>query len=149
MKKIIIIYVLLFQFTTSHSGEILKIEKLPYKEANIERIYKLENGNFIYIEQMERGDIIWEYDTKANKFNELSNVWNFIDLASKCEMIREGNIYFATILEYWFAGGTNIDYPEIRIFDLYKNNIDLIKNDIVSWSFNDKQTKQHILDILN
>ena len=68
---------------------------------------------------MERGDIIWEYDTKANKFNELSNVWNFIDLASKCEMIREGNIYFATILEYWFAGGTNIDYPEIRIFDLY------------------------------
>ena len=25
-----------------------------------------------------------------------------------------------TILEYWFAGGTNIDYPEIRIFDLYE-----------------------------
>ena len=36
----------------------------------------------------------------------------------------------------------------IRIFDLYKNNIDLIKNDIVSWSFNDKQTKKNILDVL-
>ena len=45
---------------------------------------------------------------------------NFIDLASKCEMIQRQNIYFATTLEYWFAGGTNIDYPEIRIFDLYE-----------------------------
>ena len=43
-----------------------------------------------------------------------------IDLASKCEMIQGHNIYFATTLEYWFAGGTKIDYPEIRIFHLYE-----------------------------
>ena len=120
MKKIIVFFLLLFQFTISHSNEILKIKKLPHKDANIERIYKLDNENFIYIEQYERGDIIWEYDAKANKFNEISKVWNFIDLASKCEMIQGQNIYFATTLEYWFAGGTNIDYPEIRIFDLYE-----------------------------
>ena len=30
------------------------------------------------------------------------------------------NIYFANSLEYWFAGGNNIDYPEIRIFELYE-----------------------------
>ena len=36
----------------------------------------------------------------------------------------------------------------IRIFDLYKNNIDLIKNDIISWSFDDKETKKHILNII-
>ena len=29
-------------------------------------------------------------------------------------------IYFANSLEYWFAGGNNIDYPEIRIFELYE-----------------------------
>ena len=47
-------------------------------------------------------------------------MWTFIDLASTCEWIDENNIYFANILEYWFAGGSNIDYPEIRIFDLYE-----------------------------
>ena len=70
MKKIIVFFLLLFQFTISHSNEILKIKKLPHKDANIERIYKLDNENFIYIEQYERGDIIWEYDAMANKFNE-------------------------------------------------------------------------------
>ena len=35
-------------------------------------------------------------------------------------MVDGYNIYFANILEYWFAGGNNIDYPEIRIFDLYE-----------------------------
>ena len=69
MKKIIVFFLLLFQFTISHSSEILKIKKLPHKDANIERIYKLDNENFIYIEQYERGNIIWEYDVKANKFN--------------------------------------------------------------------------------
>ena len=91
----------------------------PHKDALIERIYKLDNGNFIYVEQWQRGDIIWEYDIKTNKFTEISKVWNFIALASNCEMIKGFNIYF-TILEYWFAGGTKIDYPEIRIFNLYE-----------------------------
>ena len=35
-------------------------------------------------------------------------------------MIDNQNIYFANSLEYWFAGGNNIDYPEIRIFELYE-----------------------------
>ena len=35
-------------------------------------------------------------------------------------MIQGHNIYFATTLEYWFAGGTKIDYPEIKIFHLYE-----------------------------
>ena len=34
-------------------------------------------------------------------------------------MVDGHNIYFANILEYWFGGGTIIDDPEIRIFDLY------------------------------
>ena len=47
MKKIIVFFVLLFQFTISHPSEILKIKKLPHKDANIERIYKLDNENFV------------------------------------------------------------------------------------------------------
>ena len=34
-------------------------------------------------------------------------------------MVDGHNIYFANILEYWFGGGTRVDDPEIRIFDLY------------------------------
>ncbi len=120
MKKIILVFIFLFQFTICHPKETLEIKKLPHKDALIEKIYKLDNGNFIYVEQWQRGDIIWEYDIKTNKFTEISKVWNFIALASNCEMIKGINIYFATILEYWFAGGTKIDYPEIRIFNLYE-----------------------------
>ena len=113
----LVITIFIFLINSSHA--ILEVKKLPYKDAVIEKIYKLDNGKFIYIEQFVRGHIIWEYDPEKDKFKEISKVWAFIDLASKCEMVDGYNIYFANILEYWFAGGTRIDDPEIRIFDLY------------------------------
>ena len=119
MKKISLV-IILFIFLINSSHAILEVTKLPYKDAEIEKIYKLEDGKFIYIEQWGRGDVIWEYDPEKDKFKEISKVWAFIDLASKCEMVDGYNIYFANILEYWFAGGTRIDNPEIRIFDLYE-----------------------------
>ena len=66
-------------------------------DAEIEKIYKLDDGKFIYIEQWGRGDVIWEYDPGKDKFREISKVWAFIDLASKCEMVDGHNIYFANI----------------------------------------------------
>ena len=111
--------IILFIFFVNSSNAISEEKKLPYKDAEIEKIYKLDNGKFIYIEQFVRGHIIWEYDPEKDKFKEISKVWAFIDLASKCEMVDGYNIYFANILEYWFGGGTIIDDPEIRIFDLY------------------------------
>ena len=121
MKKIFL-FLLTFFFFTQSSYAILKVTKLPYKDAQIERIYKLDNGKYIFIEQFVRGHIIWEYDQELDEFKQISGVWSFIDLASKCEQIKSRDIYFATTLEYWFAGGTNIDYPEIRIFELYEPN---------------------------
>ena len=121
MQKLrLITFVLIFFILTKSSFAILEVTKLPYKDAEIEKIYKLDDGKFIYIEQWGRGDVIWEYDPEKDKFREISKIWAFIDLASKCEMVDGYNIYFANILEYWFAGGTRIDNPEIRIFDLYE-----------------------------
>ncbi len=120
--KKIFLFLLTFFFFTQSSYAILKVTKLPYKDAQIERIYKLDNGKYIFIEQFVRGHIIWEYDQELDKFKQISSVWGFIDLASKCEQLKSQDIYFATTLEYWFAGGTNIDYPEIRIFELYEPN---------------------------
>ena len=120
MSKKIFLFLLNFFFFTQSSYAILKVTKLPYKDAQIERIYKLNNGKYIFIEQWGRGDVIWEYDPLKDKFREISKVWTFIELATKCEMIDSENIYFANSLEYWFAGGNNIDYPEIRIFELYE-----------------------------
>ena len=93
-------------------------KKLPFNLGNVQNIYKLNNGNKIYIEQYERGDRIWEEDILNNKINNISFVWNFISLAKKCEGIENENIYFATNLEYYLGGGTNIDNPQIRIFSL-------------------------------
>ncbi|MDA9710351.1 hypothetical protein N9U27_02270 [Candidatus Pelagibacter sp.] len=93
-------------------------KKLPFNLDNVQNIYKLNNGNKIYVEQYERGDRIWEEDILNNKINNISFVWNFISLAKKCEGIENENIYFATNLEYYLGGGTNIDNPQIRIFSL-------------------------------
>ena len=94
-------------------------KKLPFKLDNIQSIYKLNNGNKIYIEQYERGDRIWEVDILSNKINNISFVWSFISLAENCNGIENEKIYFATNLEYYLGGGTNIDNPQIRIFSLY------------------------------
>lgn len=117
----IIIFIFIVFFTTN-AFAITQITKLPRKDADIEKIYKLDDGKFIYIEQFVRGNIIWEYDVVEDKFTEISHVWNFIDLASKCDQVNGYNIYFANNLEYFFAGGVRSDNPEIRIFDLYEKN---------------------------
>ena len=93
-------------------------KKLPFNLDNIQSIYKLNNGNKIYIEQYERGDRIWEEDISSKKINNISFVWSFISLAENCQGIENENIYFAANLEYYLGGGTKIDNPQIRIFSL-------------------------------
>ena len=119
-KKIVrnILFFLLFLPTVAFSENI----KLPYKNFYLKEIYKLENGKTIYIEQFERGDRIWEVNEETNEFNKITSVWNFVAMGKQCEHIKSKNFYFAQNLEYWFAGGTNIDYAQIRIFDLYDSS---------------------------
>ena len=81
---------------------------LPFDKSHLEKTYQLDNGNIIYIEQYERGDRIWEKDISTGKINNISFVWNFIALAKSCEGIKEENIYFATNLEYYLGGGTDV-----------------------------------------
>ena len=111
---------IIFLFFFNKSSAELISKKLPIKDADIIKIYKLEDEKYIFIEQFIRGHTLWEYNDSNKKFTKISNVWNFIDLASKCEQINGYNIYFAHNLEYFFAGGTKVDNPEIRIFELYE-----------------------------
>ena len=97
-------------------------KKLPFKLDNIQSIYKLNNGNKIYIEQYERGDRIWEKKYNSNQITKISHVWSFIALAKRCEGIESENIYFASNLEYFLGGGAIIDDPQLRIFSLYNPN---------------------------
>ena len=94
-------------------------KEFPFNQKNIEKVYQLENGNRIYIEQYERGDRIWEENIVTDKITNISFVWNFIALAKECEGVKEKNIFFANNLEYYLGGGTNIDNLQIRIFSLY------------------------------
>ena len=109
-----------FFFTAflANATEIPSINNLPFDKLNLQSSYLLDNGNKIFIEQFERGDRIWEYNSQDQSFKELTFVWNFIGLAKYCEGIKEKNIYFANNLEYYLGGGTNIDNPQIRIFSL-------------------------------
>ena len=109
--RIIVIYLILI---SNNYSEII----YPFKKENIQSKYTLDNYNMIFIEQFERGDRIWSYNTKTKKFNNISFVWSFISLAKRCEGIKEQNIYFASNLEYYLGGGSKIDNPQIRIFSL-------------------------------
>ena len=115
--KVITIIVLSFLLLNhvSNSDEV----KLPFDKKNIKAIYKINNGNWIYIQSFERGDRIWERKKNSKELKEISIVFNFIALAEKCEFIKEDNIYFAQNREYWFGGGAVIDNAQIRIFELY------------------------------
>ena len=90
----------------------------PHKPFDIKSIYNINDGRTIIVENRPRGNTIWEVNKNTKRLNRISDVWNFIDLAQSCERISENNIYFAHNLEYWFNGGTNIDYQTIRIFSL-------------------------------
>ena len=90
----------------------------PHKPFDIKSIYNINDGRTIIVENRPRGNTIWEVNKNTKRLNRISDVWNFIDLAQSCERISENNIYFAHNLEYWFNGGTNIDFQAIRIFSL-------------------------------
>ena len=90
----------------------------PHKPFDIKSIYNINDGRTIIVENRPRGNTIWEVNKNTKRLNRISDVWNFIDLAQSCERISENNIYFAQNLEYWFNGGTNIDFQAIRIFSL-------------------------------
>ena len=116
MKILISASLLLFLIINTLNADDVKI---PFKKENIKAIYKINNGNLIYIQSFERGDRIWELEKNSKELIEISIVFNFIALAEKCEFIKKDNIYFAQNREYWFGGGAVIDNAQIRIFELY------------------------------
>ena len=116
MKILISASLLLFLIINTLNADDVKI---PFKKENIKAIYKINNGNLIYIQSFERGDRIWELEKNSKELIEISIVFNFIELAEKCEFIKKDNIYFAQNREYWFGGGAVIDNAQIRIFELY------------------------------
>ena len=113
MRIIVYIFLLLLIPITLSAQQI----KYPHSPFHIQAIYQLEDGNKIYIEQYEHGDIIWQQDSKTGKFIKLAKVWSFIALAKSCESIDKKNIYFATNKEHYLMGGV-VEDPPIRIFDL-------------------------------
>ena len=113
MKFFLLIFIFLLNLSHLAAQQI----KYPHSTFRIQAIYQLDDGNKIYIEQYERGNVIWQQDSKTGKFTELAKIWNFIALAKSCESIDKKNIYFATNLEYYLMGGVVYE-PTIRIFDL-------------------------------
>ena len=95
-----------------------KIRSIKNEDFEVKRIYKIDDGRTIVVESRPRGNTIWQVNKQSSKLERIADIWNFIDLAQSCERIPENNIYFAHNLEYWFNGGTNIDYQTIRIFSL-------------------------------
>ena len=118
--KVIICFILFFLIL--NNSLIADDFKIPFKKENLKAIYKINEGNWIYIQSFERGDRIWERKKNSKNIKEISVVYNFIAFAEKCEFIKESNIYFAQNREYWLGGGAIIDYAQIRVFNIYDSS---------------------------
>ena len=80
--------------------------KLPFKKENLKAIYKIDDGNWIYIQSFERGDRIWERKKNSKEIIEISIVYNFIAIAEECEFIKQNNIYFAQNEDIFYAASS-------------------------------------------
>ena len=85
------IFFLVILISNVNAEDKLIQKKLPFDQSNLQSLYTLDDGTKIYIEQFERGDRIWEYNSEDKSFKELTFVWNFIALAKYCEGIKEKN----------------------------------------------------------
>ena len=81
MSNFIKILIFFFIVFLVKAEEVSTIKNLPFNKSNLQSSYLLDNGKEIYIEQFERGDRIWEYNSQDQSFIELTFVWNFIGLA--------------------------------------------------------------------
>ena len=96
MRKIIYLFLVVFLYPShliSDSNKTIKRD-LPFEKLNLQTSYVLDNDKEIYIEQFERGDRIWEYNSQDQSFKELTFVWNFIGLAKYCEGIKRKKYLF-------------------------------------------------------
>ena len=115
MKFISYVFFLLLISTIVVANETTP--QFPHKDFKIKFIYKLDNGNTIYVEPTGMNDAVWELNRRTGLFTKKAIVWNFIALAKKCETVDESNIYFAQNKEYYLGGGID-ENPTIRIFSL-------------------------------
>ena len=111
--KVIICFILFFLILKNTL--IADDFKIPFKKENLKAIYKIDNGNWIYIQSFERGDRIWERKKNSKEIKEISIVYNFIAIAEECEFIRQNNIYFALLKNSnaCFADNFSLDGPTL------------------------------------
>ena len=68
--KVIICFILFFLILKNTL--IADDFKIPFKKENLKAIYKIDDGNWIYIQSFERGDTIWERKKNSDDIKEIS-----------------------------------------------------------------------------
>ena len=64
------------------------------KDFFIKKIYKLDNGKTVIIQSHGRGNTIWQVNEATGELKLVTKlIWNFIDLAKSCEMIKERYLF--------------------------------------------------------
>ena len=67
--KVIICFILFFLILKNTL--IADDFKIPFKKENLKAIYKIDDGNWIYIQSFERGDRIWERKKNSDDINQI------------------------------------------------------------------------------
>ncbi len=110
MKKIIIF---LFFFSFNSYAD--------FEYGDIIKKYSLNGQEFIITQEATYQEIL-KIDPKTKERISIKGVFSFGNFAKECEMINKKPIFFASVKEYYFAGG----WPEptyLTIFDIEGNKL--------------------------
>ena len=98
-----------------------------YKSFNAEKYgdiiekYEIENEKYVITQEVTYQEL-WLVDPKTNSRTSIKRVFSFGKFAKECTMIKEQPIFFASVKEYFFAGGW-AEPTRLTIFDLKGNKV--------------------------
>ena len=75
------------------------------------------NGNQYLVTQEATYQELWKINTKTKQKISIKRVFSFESFAKECKMLNEKPIFFASVKEYYFAGGW-AEPKHLTIFDL-------------------------------
>ena len=86
------------------------------KYGHIIQKFEFDNKDYVLVQEATYQEL-WEIDPKNNQKKSIKRMFSFEGFAEKCIMIKDSPIFFATIKEYFFAGGWN-EPSYLTVFNL-------------------------------
>ena len=107
MKNVLLILAIILISNTTNSAE---------KYGDVIKRYNVDGIEYIITQEATYQEL-WKIDLETNEKKSIKRVFSFEKFAEQCTLIAENPLFFATVKEYYFAGGW-AEPKELTIFDI-------------------------------